>query len=170
LSVRLRPIAAFTARAHAALRALSVLLIAFYFALVLLQVLFRYVLNASLFWSEETVRYGLIWGVMIGSALVAHERGHVRIDLLDGVLPPAARRVVRFASEALTLSFCLILVWTGAQFVERTVFQNSASLGVPMWTVYAAIPVGAALEAWFTAVAWATGVEESGAMEQDVLL
>jgi TRAP-type C4-dicarboxylate transport system permease small subunit len=164
----MKTIAAVTKRAHAALRFVSVLLLAFYLTLVLLQVFFRYVLNASLFWSEETVRYSLVWGVMLGSALVAYERGHVRIDLLDGVLPPAVARVTAFVANALTFAFCLILVWTGIQFVERTIFQSSASLGVPMWAVYSAIPVGAALEAWFMLVAWATeGTQEGGG---DVLL
>lgn len=149
-------IALITRRAHQALRALSVLLIAFYMALVLLQVFFRYVLNDSLFWSEEVVRYSLVWGVMLGSALVAYDRGHIRIDLLDGVLPATPGRIVRFSANALTLSFNLILVWTGVQFVDRTIFQNSASLGVPMASVYLAIPVGAAIEAWFMAVAWAS--------------
>jgi C4-dicarboxylate transporter DctQ subunit len=158
-------IAMITRRAHQALRFVSVLLIAFYLVLVLLQVFFRYVLNASLFWSEEVVRYSLVWGVMLGSALVAFDRGHIRIDLLDGVLPPDAARIMRFSANAFTLAFNLILVWTGVNFVDRTIFQNSASLGVPMWSVYAAIPIGAAIEAWFMAVAWATEAPAKGGGE-----
>ena len=42
-----------------------------------------------------------------------------------------------------------VLVVAGVQFVNRTLLQHSASLGVPMWTVYAAVPIGAAIEAWF---------------------
>ncbi|MFZ9632431.1 MAG: TRAP transporter small permease subunit, partial [Alphaproteobacteria bacterium] len=48
--------------ARNALRAFSVLLLAFYLSLILLQVFYRYVLNDSLFWSEEVVRYSLVWG------------------------------------------------------------------------------------------------------------
>ena len=33
------------------------------------------------------------------------------------------------------------------QFMVRTLIQRSAVLEVPIWAVYAAIPVGAALEA-----------------------
>lgn len=160
---------ALTAAARRALRLLSVLLFAFYFALVLLQVFYRYILNDSLFWSEEVVRYSLVWSVMLGSALVAYENGHIRIELLDSVLPAFGRRAVRFVAKALTLSFCVILAWTGVDFVDRTWFQNSASLGVPMRAVYLAIPVGASLEAWFSVAAWLAG-DEPAELESGVVL
>jgi TRAP-type C4-dicarboxylate transport system permease small subunit len=143
--------------AYRTLRAISVLVLAAYFVLVLLQVFFRYVLNESLFWSEEIVRYGLVWGVMLGSALVGYDRAHIRIEVIENFLPPTAKRVVQFVANALTLAFCIILAWTGIDFVDRTWFQNSASLGIPMRAVYLAIPIGAALEAWFTIAAWIRG-------------
>ena len=139
----------FTELARRALEALSVALIAAYTGLVLLQVLYRYVLNQPLFWAEEVIRYGLVWSVLLGSALVAHERGHVRIEILGPLFGPRGRRVVGAIAGALTWAFTLILVVAGVQFVARTSFQSSASLGVPMWAVYAAVPIGAAIEAWF---------------------
>lgn len=135
--------------ARRGLEALSVALLAAYAALVLLQVFFRYVLNEPLFWAEEVVRYGLVWSVMLGSALVAHGRGHVRIEVLGALTGPSGRRVVEAVAAGLTWAFNVLLVVAGIQFVARTLFQQSASLGVPMWVVYAAVPVGAAIEAWF---------------------
>jgi TRAP-type C4-dicarboxylate transport system permease small subunit len=142
-------LARLTEAARRVLEALSVALLAAYAALVLLQVLFRYVLNQPLFWAEEVIRYGLVWSVLLGSALVAHDRGHVRIDIIEAFVGPTGQRVVRAIAGALTWAFVVILTYAGVQFVARTVFQSSASLGVPMWTVYAAVPVGAAIEAWF---------------------
>lgn len=131
------------------LEALSVALIGLYTVLVLLQVLFRYVLNQPLFWAEEVVRYGLVWSVMLGSALVAHERGHVRIEVIGAFAGARGRKLVEAVAGALTWAFTLILLVAGVQFVMRTLFQHSASLGVPMWVVYAAVPTGAAIEALF---------------------
>lgn len=144
-----RRLTAATRAARRGLEALSVALLAAYTVLVLLQVLFRYVLNQPLFWAEEVIRYGLVWSVMLGSALVAHDRGHVRIDVVGAFAGPAARRVVEALAGGLTWAFTIVLVVAGVQFVNRTLFQHSASLGVPMWTVYAAVPIGAAIEAWF---------------------
>ena len=144
-----RRLAAATEAARKGLEALSVGLLAAYTLLVLLQVLFRYVLNEPLFWAEEVVRYGLVWSVMLGSALVAHGRGHVRIEVVGGFLGPDGRRRVEAVAAGLTWAFNVLLVVAGIQFVARTLFQHSASLGVPMWVVYAAVPVGAAIETWF---------------------
>ncbi len=144
-----RRLTAVTQAARRGLEALSVALLAAYTVLVLLQVLFRYVLNQPLFWAEEVIRYGLVWSVMLGSALVAHGRGHVRIDVVGAFAGPAARRVIEALAGGLTWAFTVVLVVAGVQFVNRTLFQHSASLGVPMWTVYAAVPIGAAIEAWF---------------------
>jgi C4-dicarboxylate transporter DctQ subunit len=134
-------------RLHRGLEAVGVLLLAVYFVLVVLQVFFRYVLNRSLFWSEELVRFALVWSVMLGSAVVAYRGEHLRIDALDGLLPPSARRVVARLAEFLTFAFCVILAGTGVQFTLRTLTQRSAVLEVPIWAVYAAVPVGAVLEA-----------------------
>ncbi|HWC03304.1 MAG TPA: TRAP transporter small permease [Methylomirabilota bacterium] len=134
-------------RLHRGLEAVTVLLLAAYFVLVILQVFFRYVLNRSLFWSEEVVRFALVWSVMLGSAVVAYRGEHLRIDALDTLLPPTAQRVLTRLAEFLTFVFCVILTGTGVQFTLRTLTQRSAVLEVPIWAVYAAVPVGAALEA-----------------------
>src|SRR5215831_14204772 len=105
-------------RVHAWLKTVMVLLMAFYFALVLTQVFFRYVLNESLFWSEEVVRYSLVWSTLMGAAVVAYQRAHIRIEVLELMLPEGPRRAVHFLADALTLAFVIILCVTGIQFVE----------------------------------------------------
>ena len=139
---------------RASLQAVSVALLASYFVLVLLQVFFRYVLNESLFWAEEVVRGALLWGIMVTTPLVAAARGHIRIEALEVVLPPAGRRVVNWAANVLKLAFTLTLLWAGIQFIDRTWMQQSPVLDVPKWTVYLAIPVGAALEALLMLLTW----------------
>lgn len=144
----------FLGRLRAALTAVSVALLASYFVLVLLQVFFRYVLNESLFWAEELVRGAMLWGIMLSSALVAASRGHIRVEVLELMLPPAGRRIVVWAANVLTLAFSLTLLWAGIQFIDRTWMQQSPVLDVPKWTVYLAIPVGAALESLLMILTW----------------
>ena len=144
----------FTERVRAALRALSVVLLASYFALVLLQIFFRFVLNESLFWAEELVRGLMVWGVLIGSALVAASRDHIRVEVLELMLPPAGRKMVVGIAKTLCVAFSLILLWAGIQLMERTWFQQSPLLEVPKWTVYMAIAVGAGLEALLVILTW----------------
>jgi TRAP-type C4-dicarboxylate transport system permease small subunit len=144
----------FSDRLRAGLTALSVALLAAYFVLVLLQVLYRYVLNDSLYWAEELVRGLMVWGVMIGSALVAASRNHIRIEVLELMLPPAGRKVVVWLANSLTVAFSLILLWASIELMDRSWFQQSPMLEVPKWTVYMAIAVGAALEALLMLLTW----------------
>jgi len=143
-----------TDRLRKALTAVSVVLLAGYFALVLLQVVFRYILNESLFWAEEFVRGAMLWGVMLSSPLVAAARGHIRIEMLELMLPPTGRRIVMILTDVLTMAFLLTLLWAGVEFVDRTWFQHSPLLDVPKYTVYLAIPIGAAIEAVFMLLTW----------------
>jgi len=138
----------------ATLTALSVALMAGYFVVVLLQVFFRYVLNESLFWAEELVRGLMVWGVMIGSALVAASRGHIRVEVLELMLPPAGRKVVVWICDALTIAFSLILLVASIQLMDRVWTQQSPILEIPKWTVYMAIAAGASLEALITLLTW----------------
>jgi TRAP-type C4-dicarboxylate transport system permease small subunit len=149
-----RSIGTIFGRLRAALTLVTVLLLAGYFSLVLLQVFFRYVLNESLYWAEELVRGAMLWGVMLSSALVAASRAHIRIEVLELMLPRAGRRILSAITNVLTLAFVLTLLWAGVELIDRTWFQNSPLLGVPKWTVYMAIPVGAALEALFMIMTW----------------
>jgi TRAP-type C4-dicarboxylate transport system permease small subunit len=132
------------------LKALSAALLASYFVLVLLQVFFRYVLNESLFWAEELVRGLLVWGVMVSAALVAGSRGHIRVEVLELMLPPAGRQVVRWIADALTIAFSLLLLWAAIELMNRSWFQQSPLLEVPKWTVYMALAAGAGIEALMT--------------------
>jgi TRAP-type C4-dicarboxylate transport system permease small subunit len=136
------------------LKALSAALLASYFVLVLLQVFFRYVLNESLFWAEELVRGLLVWGVMVSAALVAGSRGHIRVEVLELMLPPGGRQVVRWIADALTIAFSLLLLWAAIELMNRSWFQQSPLLEVPKWTVYMALAAGAGIEALMTLLTW----------------
>src|SRR4249920_1268950 len=91
----------FLGRLRTSLSAVSVALLASYFVLVLLQVFYRYVLNESLFWAEELVRGAMLWGIMLSSALVAAARAHIRVEVLELMLPPKGRRIVMWAANVL---------------------------------------------------------------------
>ena len=137
-----------------ALKALSAALLACYFVLVLLQVFFRYVLNDSLFWAEELVRGLMVWGVLISSALVAGSRGHIRVEVLELLLPPAGRRIVLWIADVLTLAFSVLLFWAAIELMNRTWLQQSPTLEIPKWTVYMALAAGAGIEALLTLLTW----------------
>src|SRR4026208_862911 len=68
--------------------------------IVFLQFFTRYVLNDSQAWTEEIARYGLMWVVFIGGAMVRRRNTHIAVELLANGMrhgrprpaPPPARR------------------------------------------------------------------------------
>lgn len=153
-SAQVGPVGAVVGGLASALKALSVMLLASYFVLVLLQVFFRYVLNESLFWAEELVRGLMVWGVMISSALVAASRGHIRVEVLELMLPPAGAKIVVWIANALTIAFSVILLWAAVELMNRSWFQQSPILQIPKWSVYMAVAIGAGVEALLTLLTW----------------
>jgi TRAP-type C4-dicarboxylate transport system permease small subunit len=75
-------------------RAAEALVIALFAVIVLvggLQVLCRYAINASLSWSEELQRYGLIWIVFL-ALVIGYRRGaHIGMGLFLEKLPRAVQ-------------------------------------------------------------------------------
>ena len=125
----------------AVISALFVGLVAVAFA----QVLFRYVIGYSLYWSEETARYLFVWISFLG-AVAALERGaHIGVEVLVEKLPRNIRRYVILFSNISVGLFLLFLTVKGLKMVADNMIQRSPALRVPMGLVYLAIPVGAVL-------------------------
>lgn len=126
--------------------------VAGYALLICLQVFFRFVLNSSLTWSEELVQFMLLWTVMLGSAMATDRGSHIVLNPLDEHCGPTGRRVLSAIAHAGTIVFCLYLAWYGWQLMNRTWRMSSPASDIPMWTVYAAMPVGSFLIALFALV------------------
>jgi len=109
--------------------------------IVAAQVFFRYVLNHSLFWSEELARYILVWLTFLG-ATVAYRRGvHPRIDLFSHRLGSRGARAMRIAAHLAAMAFLGVLIVYGAQFAYFVRLQISPALQIPKWTVMLVLPI-----------------------------
>jgi hypothetical protein len=62
------------------------------------QVLFRFVFESPLSWSEELVRYVFIWSVFLTAAIGFNLNSHISIDFLTTWYPPRLQRMVALVS------------------------------------------------------------------------
>ena len=124
------------------LAAIATILLSIMTLLVLYQVFTRYVLNSPAAFTEELVRYFLIWTGFIGAAYAFITREHMCLVLLRDNLNPAARRVLMTAIDILILIFAVFVITIGgfklAMSAEK-VF--SALLGIARSLVYAMAPI-----------------------------
>ena len=102
-------------------------------ALLIAQVIFRYGLNHSLYWSEEAARYLLILLTFSASlALVASDR----LTSFGGTNDRKRPVFVRFLDRCPALLFFFLLTLSTLQLIEKTQGQSSIALRLPMWLVY----------------------------------
>lgn len=110
--------------------------------LVLYQVFTRYVLNNPAAFTEELVRYSLIWTGFIGAAYAFSTRQHMSLVLLRDSLSPAKQRILMIFLDALILLFALFIITVGGfklAMSARKVY--SALLGIPRSLVYSMAPI-----------------------------
>lgn len=126
---------------------LMVALLAGMVVLIGLQVFMRYVMHASLSWSEELARYMFIWATYIGVSYGVRLRAHIRVTAGIGGLGPRARLGVDLLTHLIFAAFAGIVIWQGLIMTAKIsrFGQTSSSLGIPMAWVYAAPITGFAL-------------------------
>ncbi len=110
--------------------------------LIFTQVIFRYVFNYSLFWSEELGRYTLIWITFIGASVGFKKKGHVGVDFLYNTFSSQVKDILTVFSDFVILTLALILTIYGVNLSRFVHMQSSAALLIPMSIPYSAIAIG----------------------------
>lgn len=115
--------------------------------LVVMQVFFRFVINFSIGWSEELARYLLIWIAWIAASYAVQKNAHIRVEMLKDLFKNKTKQIIELIVLLISFGFAVFLAVEGTKFVLtiRTTQQVSPSLGVDMWIVYLAVPIGGTL-------------------------
>ena len=112
---------------------------------VSLQVVCRYLLGASLTWSEEFARYSLVWITFLGGSIALKKKAHMGLQALVDTLHPIAQKLVETLTLVSMLIFLTIATLKGFQLAVFNMAQHSPAMGLPMGAVYLAIPTGSVL-------------------------
>ncbi len=111
-------------------------------AVIFLQVIFRFVLNNPLSWTEELARYLFVWITFLGAAICAREKGHIGMDFLVSKLPDNYAKIVEKLGLLLIIAVSVIIMVTSIEIVKMNFGQRSPALKLNMGFVYSAIPIG----------------------------
>jgi TRAP-type C4-dicarboxylate transport system permease small subunit len=113
---------------HRAENVLAIMLAAM-FAAFILQIIFRYVLNFPIGWTNEISVILWIWLVLWGAAFVIREEEEIRFDFFYAPAGPKARRIM-FVSSAIVLvalyavSLPAVIDYVTFMKVESTSYLN----------------------------------------------
>jgi TRAP-type C4-dicarboxylate transport system permease small subunit len=109
------------------------------------QVVWRYVLNDPLTWTEEAARYVFVWLVFLATCAAFRDSKHMTADLFLTFLPAKVRRVQEAAIRMILAAFLLLLLAVAPEILKITLDQTSATLNIPIACVYLAFPFSALL-------------------------
>ena len=127
------------------------------------QVIWRYLFNDPLVWSEELARYLFIWISYISAWVAWKNRAHIALDAVTYLNSPAMNAWTGRAVEVLVLGYCLYTLLASFQIIGITHSQPSAVLELPMSIVYAGYSAMALLIAGDILVGWLSGARGDAA-------
>lgn len=111
---------------------------------VVWQVTSRYLLRAPSSFTDELVRFLLIWIGLIGGSYAAGRNQNMAIDLLAERLSPVGKARLRWSIALLVLLFAVtVLIGGGSLLVGlmHELGQSSAALSWSLAAVYLALPI-----------------------------
>lgn len=109
------------------------------------SVVTRYLLKSSTDWQDEAAVFLLVGATFMCTAYVQSLRGHVGIEALATLLPPAINSVRLILVDVISTLFCAFFSWKSwALFHEAwTEGQTtSSSFAPPLWIPYSLMAVG----------------------------
>lgn len=111
------------------------------------QVTARYVFQNSLSWSEELVRFLFVWSGFLGVPFCIKHHSSIAVEMLKIKLPEKLQDILSYFSYCFMIILFGIMTYYGWQTAAATFVsgQSSPALGLPMYIVQAAVPVGSAL-------------------------
>lgn len=115
------------------------------------QIVSRYLLGAPSTYTEEFLRFSLVWVSMLALAYVAGLRKHVRFSLFSDMVSIHWQRYWDILIELAFLAFAIfILIQGGYNASSITMNQVSPSLGLPMGYIYSALPLAGIILALYS--------------------
>ena len=109
------------------------------------SVVLRYFLKIPTDWQDEMSVFLLVGAVFLCGAYVQSQRGHIGIEAIAGLLPPAVNRARELFCDVVSGAFCSFFAWQSwtmwhEAFVEGQ--TTSSSWAPPLWIPYGLMALG----------------------------
>ncbi|MDY3918789.1 MAG: TRAP transporter small permease [Candidatus Limivivens sp.] len=110
------------------------------------QVITRFVLNNPSKYTEEFLRYMLIWLTMLGVPYAYGKEAHLSINLITKTFSKKGGLATKIGTEILVLFLsAFVMVAGGLMVTTNSSGQISPALHLPMEFYYVCIPIGGVL-------------------------
>lgn len=118
--------------------------------LIITWMVFKRSIGLQNSWELELSIELMIGAIFLASPYTLATGGHVKMDLLDAVLPARFKHALAFLAKLAGCLVCLYLGWEGLGLAKHAFVTGERALGIwqPLaWPKYATIPLGMFLTA-----------------------
>ncbi len=105
------------------------------------QVFTRWVLNNPSTFTEEFMRYMLIWSAMIGSAYCFYKDQHLALDLFSKKAKGNAKIALTVFIEVCIVSFVIYVFVYGGARLAMSATNASPVMQIPFTVLYSILPI-----------------------------
>ena len=113
------------------------------------QVLFRYVFQFSLAWTEELARYIFLWLAALSIAYAFKTKSHFALTFLVDRVQKRYRNVIYKTVNVLMLLFLSIFVWKSFEYTLSVIDQFGPGTGLSMSVPYSSSFFGGILMIYY---------------------
>ncbi len=124
-----------------AARNLAGLLLIAMVAIVILQIVFRYVLNDSLIWPEELSKTMMVWTAFLVAPWAYRNGANVRIEIFRDEFPPLLLRISLLLINLLILWIVCVFFFESFGFWVRGLTVRADSVPVQVAWFYSIVPI-----------------------------
>lgn len=103
---------------------------------VLIMVLGRYVFNKVPIWCDQLSLMSLVWMVILSITLSLYKENHMKVELIDKVLPPKAVAALKYFSNIVICGFSVLMVYHGAVMFNLTRHAKLSGFRVSQGLLY----------------------------------
>jgi len=126
----------------------AALLLAGNLGVILYGVFMRYLLGGSPIWMDELSRFLIISTVMLAAGAVWVEGIHMRVALVERLLPRGAGRVLAMYQWLLTIALSFAAAWYCWRYAQSVAMFRTMGLGISRSIPVMVLPIGFALLGW----------------------
>ena len=115
-----------------------------------INVVLRYLFNASLTWAADLTSSLFIWSALFGAAYGFKIGMHLGVTVMIQKLHPKIAKWLLSGTLVIILSYLICLIFWGYDFVKFNYDMEmvSVDLNVPYWIIYLCVPISMIISAY----------------------
>ncbi len=118
------------------------------------QVVFRYLLQAPLAWSEELARFLLMWMASLSAAYAFKTRSHFALKFVVDRFNPSMQRAIGTSVTLLVVGFLAVFAWQSLKFTVEVRNMSAPATQMSMAVPYSSALVGSVLMLYYVIGNW----------------